>query len=241
MKWFSFCVAGLLSVALLSSGVGCNKDKKTVEGKEGKKLTLTAPADTSVKQGDTAKIKVSITREKFNDPVKLEFKDLPAGVSIMENDITISKDASSAEFNLKATSDAKLIDAHKVTVTASGADMKPEATFKVSVKKGSGAETKSVTVKTPEEVTLKQGDSAKIKVSITREKFDEPVTVKFKDLPEGVSIVETDMTIAKADKSAEFTLKAASDAKTVNDHKVTVTAWHDTIMNDATFKLTVKK
>ena len=244
MKWFSFCVAGLLTVALLGGGVGCNKgEKHTVEGKKGEKLTLKAPADTSVNQGDTTKIKVSITREKLNDPVKLEFKDLPAAVSIMENDMTIAKDATSAEFNLKAVSDAKLVDGHKVAVIASAADLKVEATFKVSVKKGSGAvaETKSVTVKTPDEVTVKQGDSAKIKVSITREKFDDDVKVKFKDLPEGVSVMESDMTIAKADKNGEFTLKAAPDAKTVDDHKVTVTAWSGTITNDATFKLSIKK
>jgi len=240
MKRFSFCVAGLLTVALLGGGVGCNKgEKHTVEGKKGEKLTLKAPADTSVNQGDTTKIKVSITREKLNDPVKLEFKDLPAAVSIMENDMTIAKDATSAEFNLKAASDAKLVDGHKVAVIASAADLKVEANFKVSVKKG--AETKSVTVKAPEEVTVKQGDSAKIKVSITREKFDDDVKVKFKDLPQGVSVMESDMTIAKADKNGEFTLKAAPDAKTVDDHKVTVTAWSGTITNDATFKLSIKK
>jgi hypothetical protein len=31
------------------------------------------------------------------------------------------------------------------------------------------------------------------------------------------------------------------DAKTVDDHKVTVTAWSGTITNEATFKLSIKK
>jgi hypothetical protein len=68
MKWLSLTVTGLLTFALLGGGLGYNKgEKKTVEGEGGKKLTLRAPADTSVKQGDTTTIKVAVTRDKFND------------------------------------------------------------------------------------------------------------------------------------------------------------------------------
>src|SRR5882762_4664471 len=102
MKWFSLVTTGMLTVALLVCSTGCpSREKKTVEGEGGKKLSVKAPADTSVKQGDTATITVDITREKFNDPVELKFTGLPDGVSIMENDTTISKDATSAKLTLK--------------------------------------------------------------------------------------------------------------------------------------------
>jgi uncharacterized membrane protein len=242
MKWFSFGVTPLLMAALLGGGVGCKKeDKATVTGKEGKKLGVKAP-DTTVKQGETAWLEIIVIREKFDDSVPLKFTGLPEGVTIVETDPTVAKNDKSVKLTLKATSEAKPVEDHKVTVMASGGDMKPEATFKVSIKKGSAAaDTKSVSVKVAEDTTVKQGGEAKIKVTITREKFEEPVTLKFTDLPEGVSIVETDMTIAKADKSAEFTLKAAADAKAMDDHKVTVTASSGTITNDATFKVSVKK
>src|SRR5579859_4547898 len=93
MKWFSFVATGLLAAAFLVGGTGClNKEKKSAVGEGGKKLSVNSPGDTSVKPGETATINVDITREKFNDPVELRFTGLPDGVSIMENDLTISKD-----------------------------------------------------------------------------------------------------------------------------------------------------
>ena len=92
MKWLSFAVSCLLAVALLVGSPGCKGgSKKTAEGEGGKKLTVKAPADTSVKQGETTMINVDITREKFNDPVDLKFSGLPDGVIIMEKDLAISK------------------------------------------------------------------------------------------------------------------------------------------------------
>jgi uncharacterized membrane protein len=55
----------------------------------------------------------------------------------MENDLTISKDATSAKLTLKAAADAKVVDDQNVTVTASGGGMRQDATFKVTVKKKS--------------------------------------------------------------------------------------------------------
>jgi uncharacterized membrane protein len=136
MKWISFVVTSLLAVALLVCATGCPRgEKKSAEGEGGKKLSVTAPKDTSVKPGESATINVAITRDKFNDPVALKFAGLPEGVSIMENDLTISKDATSAKLTLKAADDAKVVDDHKVAVTASGGGMTQEATFKVTVKK----------------------------------------------------------------------------------------------------------
>ena len=82
MKWFSFVITGLFTVALLVGGTGCtSKEKKTGEGEGGKKLSVKAPADTSIKSGETATIDVVITREKFNDPVELVRSVSPTGLS----------------------------------------------------------------------------------------------------------------------------------------------------------------
>ncbi len=240
MKWFSFVATGLLAVALLVCGAGCSSEKKTGEGEGGKKLTVKAPADTSIKPGETATINIDITREKFNDPVELKFTGLPVGVSIMENDLTISKDVSSAKLTLKAGADAKPAADHKVTVTASGGGMKPEATFKVTVKKGADT-AKKLTVKAPANTSVKQGETAPITIAITRDKFNDPVVLTFDGLPEGVSIMEDDRTLSKDATSAKLTLKAAADAKVVDDHKVTVTASGGGMTQEATFKVTVKK
>jgi uncharacterized membrane protein len=242
MKWFSFIGTGLLTVALLSGGVGCTTkgEKKSAEGEGGKKLTVQSPADASLKPGETTTINVDITREKFNDAVALKFTGLPDGVSIMENNMTISKDANTAKLTLKADADAKPVDDHKVTVTASGGGMTPEATFKVSVKKGADT-AKRITLKAPADVSVNQGESATIAVDITREKFNDPVSLKYSGLPEGVRIMENDMTISKDASSTKLTLRADDDAKPVDNHPVTVTASAGSTTQTATFKVTVKK
>src|SRR5262249_54983820 len=161
MKWCSFIATGLLTVALLAGTTGCPKggERKTVEGEGGKKLSVKAPGDTSVKQGDTAPITVSITREKFNDPVELKFTDLPEGVIIVENDLTIAKDINESKLTLKAATGAKPVDDHKVTVTASGGGMKQDVSFKVTVKKGAGDTEKKLTLTAPGGTSVKQGDT----------------------------------------------------------------------------------
>jgi uncharacterized membrane protein len=136
MKWLACAVTGVLMVALLGGSVGCTtKPGTSSSGEGGKKLTLKGLADVSIKEGETATISVDITRDKFTDPVELKFAGLPEGVSIVEKDLTLAKDVSTLKLTLKAAADAKAVDDHKVTVSASGGGMTPEATFKVSVKK----------------------------------------------------------------------------------------------------------
>jgi uncharacterized membrane protein len=239
MKCFSFVTTGLLTVALLTCGNGCGRETKTTEGVGGKKLTVKGPSHTSIKAGDTATINIDVTREKFNDPVELKFTGLPDGVSIMESDRTISKDVTSAKLTLKTTPDAKPIDDHPVTVTASGGGMTEDVTFKVTVK---GADiAKKLTLKAPSDTSIKTGETATINVDVTREKFNDPVGLKFTGLPDGVSVMESDLTISKDATSAKLTLKATPDAKPIDGHKVTVTATGGGMTQEATFKVTVKK
>ena len=126
----------------------------------------------------------------------MRFIGLPDGVIIMEKDLTVSKDAATAKLTIKAAGDAKPVDDHKVTVTASSGAMKPEATFKLSVKKGADVD-KKLTLKAPGHTSVKQGETAAIQVDITRDKFNDPVELKFSGLPEGVTIMEKDLTLSK--------------------------------------------
>ena len=80
-----------------------------------------------------------------------------------------------------------------------------------------------------------------ITVDITRDKFNDPVEVKLTGLPDGVSVVEEKTTIAKDVGTADITLKAAADAKPVDNQAVTVWASSGTLKQEATFKLSVKK
>ena len=134
MKRFSLVFSSLLAAVFLVAGC-TNRGPGTPDGDGAKKLTLKAPADASLTQGETATINVVIAREKFNEPVTLKFTGLPEGVTIVENDPTIAKDATSAKLTLRAAADAKVMDSHAITITGAGGGMTQEATFKVSVKK----------------------------------------------------------------------------------------------------------
>ena len=118
MKWHSFVAA-----AVLAASVGCSgKDKSTeVIGEGGEKLKLTAPSDTNIKQGTTEEITISIKREKFEDPVAIEFSDLPDGVT-MDGGLkhTIDKGETKGTYTLKATDTATVMKAgQEIKVAAS--------------------------------------------------------------------------------------------------------------------------
>jgi uncharacterized membrane protein len=135
MKWLSAIASFSLMVMLTVSSSGCKKgEQKSVEGPKGEKLTLTAPPDTDIKVGNTAKVTVKIAREKFTDPVDIEITDLPAGVTADPAKTTIGKDNTSADITLKAANDAKA-DSKEAKVKASGGSLSQEANFKVTVKK----------------------------------------------------------------------------------------------------------
>ncbi len=114
------------------------KETKTevskTEPDNSKRLTLKAPANTTIKQGDTAKVAINITRDKYADPVDLKVTGLPDGVTV-EGTPSIAKDAATTDLMLKASPDAKVVDDQTVTVWAGSGAMKQESTFKLSVKK----------------------------------------------------------------------------------------------------------
>ena len=136
MKWLSAIASFSVMVMLTVSSSGCKKgETKTGEGPEGKKLTLTTPSPTSIKQGESETVTVKIAREKFTDPVEIKFSNLPDKVSVVEKDLTIAKDKDEGKFTLKAEGEAPVVDGKEATVTATGGGATTDAKFKVSVTK----------------------------------------------------------------------------------------------------------
>jgi hypothetical protein len=76
----------------------------------------------------------------------------------------------------------------------------------------------------PNDVSIDQGNSETVKVSIDRDNFNEAVTVEFENLPAGVKLIEKDRTIPAGKESAQFTLQVARDAQPVENHPVRVKA-----------------
>lgn len=107
--------------------------------------------------------------------------------------------------------------------------------------KGNVAGAKRLTLTAAKEQTIKRGDTDKVKVSISRDNFSEPVTIKITGLPKGVTVVgPADPVIVAADSSTTLTLQAAADAD-VGEHAVTLSAEAAGVdKNTQAFRLTVK-
>lgn len=87
--------------------------------------------------------------------------------------------------------------------------------------------------------TVKQGETKTVTLGVKRGKnFDEDVTLKFADLPKGVTISPASPVIKHGDTDAKLTIQAADDAA-VGDFTVKVTG-HPSKGPDATSELKLK-
>jgi hypothetical protein len=100
---------------------------------------------------------------------------------------------------------------------------------------------RTLKVKSPSEVSIKQNGTADVDISVDRKNFTGPVEIKFDQLPAGVSTVTPDQTIPADKDSLKVALKAAPDAKVEKDHMVKVMAKAKDLPADSVeFKLEVK-
>ena len=143
-----------------------------------------------------------------------------------------------AKFTLKATDDASLGD-FTVKVTGhptKGGDATNE--FKLTV-----AQNDPFTLSVPlKATTLMQGDTQAVLIGIKRDKnFAQDVTLRFADLPKGVTLDPASPVIKHGDTETKLMFKGADDA-VLGDFTVKVTG-HPTKGSDAAseFKLTVAK
>src|SRR4051812_19164571 len=76
---------------------GCPEKDKS-KGKKGDEMKVTAPGDTTIRQGETEKITVKAERKGFNDAIDVKFDDLPKGVKVKEKDTKLDKGETEATF-----------------------------------------------------------------------------------------------------------------------------------------------
>jgi hypothetical protein len=153
MKWATAILTVVFAVLLSLGSAGCSKkdkdkdkDKGTTSGtpdkdkdkdNKGAPFTLADPGSKSVKQGDSVKVPITITRKGFEGDVKVTFEGLPKGVKVDNEGDTIPKGKESVTYTLKADSKAPPVMDQEVTVEAAGDGKKQKGTLKLTVTKGS--------------------------------------------------------------------------------------------------------
>lgn len=98
---------------------------------------------------------------------------------------------------------------------------------------------KKLTVMASETQNIARGDTDKVLVTIDRDNFNEPVTIRLNDLPRGVELVGGPAVIPADSNTATLEIKASDDAE-VGEHHVQIDATAPGLAeNLQTFKLTV--
>lgn len=129
MKMATRCASVL---ALLLVALGC--EKTTVQGTNGKKLTLLQPTSQTMKRGETNSISITVTRSNFGDAVGVKFANLPKGVHVIE-DKKIGADQNIGTYTLHSAPDADLVTNHVARVTVEGPEgMTATETFEITIK-----------------------------------------------------------------------------------------------------------
>jgi hypothetical protein len=102
-----------------------------------------------------------------------------------------------------------------------------------------GASDTKLTLVKPGDISLTRGGTAEVAVRIQRQNVEGKVSVRFGDLPSGVSVVDPDKSIVG--NEGIYTLQAADDAALVSGHQAMVTIKGPSGMGVAeTFRVSVK-
>jgi len=110
--------AALAMAALAAAPMGCGTN--TAKDTAGRELTLVKPADQTIKRGESNRVAVAITRDEFEGPVAVRFEGLPAGVKVVEGEVSIPADKNVMNFTLVADASAELVSEKPVRVIVTG-------------------------------------------------------------------------------------------------------------------------
>jgi len=103
-----------------------------------------------------------------------------------------------------------------------------------------GPEGKKLTLVKPMDTTIERGETRKVSISIARENYSGPVTVKFEGLPAGVTVADGGRQIEGNERT--FALVASNNADLVSNHAAEVTiSGPDGISATEVFHVTVRE
>lgn len=244
-------VAGFLTLTLAAL-TGCTQGtpggpgttnttaKRLDLGQTDDTFNLSVPVmSSSLQQGEQTTATIGIKRAKnFDEDVTLQFADVPKGVTIEPASPVIKHGDTDANITFKAGDEVPLGD-FKVKITGhptKGGDAKVELKLTIAAKD-------SFTLSAPRlSTSLNQGGTQTVSIGIKRDKsFDQDVTLKFGDMPTGVTLEPETFVFERGDTEAHLTLTAADDAA-LGDFSIKVTG-HPAQGADASnkFNLTVLK
>jgi uncharacterized protein (TIGR03000 family) len=197
-------------------------------------LTVQLPADLDLEAGGKKAIPVKVVREGFEGPVKVTFKGAPEGSTMPELTLPASENEGNVELALgKEIKEGS----YEVKAAAVGGTARGEATLKLKVM--AAPNVAALQLGTPPVLNLQVGGFAKLlPVTVVREGFEGPVTLKFEGLPTGVTI--SDLTVP-ADKDKVYAETSVTDSADAAEMDIKIVAVAEAVKAERTLKLKIAK
>ncbi len=109
-----------IALACVVTGLGCASTSSSSTGP--KKITLKKPSNQTLSRGDSGVVEVKIFKENLDVDVSVRFDNLPFGVEVTQSESNSKDNECIVNYTLTAASNANLVSAHVVRVTAEGQD-----------------------------------------------------------------------------------------------------------------------
>jgi hypothetical protein len=161
------------------------------------------PELVKVTQGDKIKVRVSAERNGFEGPIVVELANMPANVTGTKGLIAADKN----DVVLELTTDAKAAVGETKDVAALGNSKILSKPFTIEVVEA--AALFELRVK-EEMVEVKQGDKAKLEITIVRKSYDGPINLELTNLPAKVTMGKVTLEEGKSRKALEIVADAAA-------------------------------
>ncbi len=239
MRGRLFLIALLGMLAAISAG-GCRRPPPDAQvedpagpAKQTAPLVLEVePAAILVEAGLSAKVKVTLKRHDFAEPIKLEMRNLPPGVTAAP--VALSGEQNSGEIELIAAPTAVPIERRSINVVAlAGERQFPSPSFILTVAKASFA-----LAFEPAHVKVRKGESRPLKVVLQRmpEAYQGSVEIELANLPKHVKalpkgkgqgdwrefVIQADADAAEADSQVQARVVAEKSLKALAITPLTV-------------------
>jgi len=120
------------ALALATVFWGCSSTKAINDS--GQKLIVYRPANQTIHQGDKDEVDIRVAREDFDDALTVSVTDLPDGVKVLNENMTIERHEGKFTLTLMAETDAPVVKDHIVYVRVSANNgLGAQESFRISV------------------------------------------------------------------------------------------------------------
>jgi formylglycine-generating enzyme len=188
---------------------------------------LEVPSRVVVRAGKPSTFAIRVHGKNLSEPVVVSFGNVPQGAYFAAVAIPVGAVEAAGRIEVERT---LAPGDRQVPVVASSGGATVRTTLIMAVE-----ESRKLSVEvTPPVSKVVVGQTVRVRVKVVRDQSDAPVSLRFEDLPEGVTAERT--TIAAGDDHAEVELRTSRDTP-LRESTVRLVAWQDNVRGESSLRL----